>query len=151
MRMVFILDPSSMPQIISLYQIHGMLVLNIVYYMTRTYVYGLHRKKLILTGKWPYSDRDPNYCNLNRQTYSQNVSGAVPTTNDVPRALQVDTMTSDQITSMTYSSTHAVALSNTRPNAPPDLGNPLEYHDVAMRHRQEVDHVHHGQTKDYIL
>ena len=55
MRMIFILYPSSMPEIICLCQTYGMPVPNIVYYMCRNYVYGLHRKKLMLTGKWPYS------------------------------------------------------------------------------------------------
>ena len=50
-RMSFILDPSSMPEIVDLYQKHGMAVLDIVFHMTRTYAYGLHRKQLILRGK----------------------------------------------------------------------------------------------------
>ena len=86
-----------MPEIICLYQTYGMPVLDIVYYMTRTYVYGLHRKKLILTGKWPYSTKDLNYCNLNEQTYSQNVSGAVTTAQDVFRVLPYSNMPSDQL------------------------------------------------------
>ena len=39
--------------------------------MCRTYAYGLHRKKLILVGKWPYATRDemsPEMCNPNEST-----------------------------------------------------------------------------------
>ena len=73
-RMSFILDPSSMPEIVDLYQKHGMAVLDIVFHMTRTYAYGLHRKQLILRGKWPFSMKGENYC-LNDQTYNLSVSG----------------------------------------------------------------------------
>ena len=62
MRMIFILDPTSMPEIISLHNMHGKVVFDMVLYMARTYVYGLHRKKLILAGKWPYASKNEN-CN----------------------------------------------------------------------------------------
>ena len=63
-----------MPEIVDLYQKHGMAVLDIVFHMTRTYAYGLHRKQLILRGKWPFSMKGDNYC-LNDQTYNLSVSG----------------------------------------------------------------------------
>ena len=74
--MSFILDPSSLPQIICLYQNFGTEIHDLVFYMTRTYAYGLHRKKLILLGKWPYSTKNENcFPPLNRTTNSF-VSGA---------------------------------------------------------------------------
>ena len=73
-RMCFILDPTSMPDIVGLYQKHGMAVLDIVFYMTRTYAYGLHRKQLILRGKWPFSMKGENNC-LKDQTNILPVSG----------------------------------------------------------------------------
>ena len=47
---------------------------------------------------------------------------------------------------MTSGSTHAVALSNTRPNTLPALWNPLECPDVAIRHRKEAVQAHHGHV-----
>ena len=57
-RMAFILDCVSVPEIVSLHQTHGMAVIQTVLYITRTYAYSIHRKKLILTGKWPYKAKD---------------------------------------------------------------------------------------------
>ena len=74
-RMVFILDPTSMPAIISLYQSFGQLVLDTIFSMTRTYAYNLHRKKLILTGKWPYARRNENNKHNYEHNYSNFVSG----------------------------------------------------------------------------
>ena len=54
-KMRFILDPTSFPTIISLTQLEGATVLDTVFYMSRTFAYALHRKKLILTGKWPFA------------------------------------------------------------------------------------------------
>ena len=68
-RMKFILDPTSMPAIIKLSQDLGWQVLETVFYMTRTYTYGLHRKKLIVVGKWPYSTRNEN-CNIQNNLFS---------------------------------------------------------------------------------
>ena len=49
-----------MPPIIALYQSFGIDVINIVLYMTRTFAYGLHRRKQILIGRWPYSTKNPD-------------------------------------------------------------------------------------------
>ena len=57
-QMSFILDPSSMQEISALFEEHGRVVLDIVFYMARTYAYGMHRKKFILIRKWPYSTRN---------------------------------------------------------------------------------------------
>ena len=65
-KMKFILDPSSMSEIIYLFQTYGKGVLDIVYYMARTYAYGLHRKRLILIRKWPYATKDENCTNINQ-------------------------------------------------------------------------------------
>ena len=51
----FILDPTSIPEVVTMHQEFGMPVLELVFYMTRTFAYSLHRKKLILTDKWPYA------------------------------------------------------------------------------------------------
>lgn len=77
-KMIFILDPSSLPEIVSLCQVYGMAILEIVFYMTRTYAYGLHRKKLILLGKWPYAKKPKE------KTNPQNVAGTIARRPDVP-------------------------------------------------------------------
>lgn len=53
----FILDPMAFPEIVSLAQVHGSPLLELVFFMTRTYAYSIHRQKMILIGKWP-SGRD---------------------------------------------------------------------------------------------
>ena len=58
--MKFILDTTAIPEIVTLYQTFGREVLDIVYHMTRTFAYGIHRKKLILTGRWPYATKHQN-------------------------------------------------------------------------------------------
>ena len=63
-RLKFILDPTSMPEIINLYQNLGTDILNTVFYMTRTYAYCIHRKKQILIGRWPYATRNPDSRNI---------------------------------------------------------------------------------------
>ena len=78
--MAFILDPTSLNEIVGLYLTHGMQVLEIVFSMCRTYAYGLHRKKLILVGKWPYATRDENCSNFNYQINSTNVEGTMTRT-----------------------------------------------------------------------
>ena len=40
---------------------------DIVFAMVRTYAYGLHRKKLILVGKWPYATINENCNNHDNQ------------------------------------------------------------------------------------
>ena len=60
-KMAFILDSTAVPEIITLTQVYGLAVLDIVLYLTRTYVYGLHRKKLILMGKWPYAVNNSDF------------------------------------------------------------------------------------------
>ena len=83
--MSFILDPSSLPPIIDLYQRYGKSVLDIVFYITRTFVYGLHRRKLILLGKWPYSTKNENcYMNKIEQLTNSSVAGVPETGPDVP-------------------------------------------------------------------
>ena len=49
----FILDPSLFDGITMLWEIHGQVIIDHVYYLTRTYAYYLHREKLILHDKWP--------------------------------------------------------------------------------------------------
>ena len=66
-----------MPEIIQLSQDIGWQVIETVFYMYRTYAYGLHRKKLIVVGKWPYSTRNEN-CII--QNNLPSVSGAATVT-----------------------------------------------------------------------
>ena len=49
----FILDPSLFDGITMLWEIHGQVIIDYVYYLTRTYAYNLHKEKLILHDKWP--------------------------------------------------------------------------------------------------
>ena len=67
-RMAFILDCVAVPEIISLHQTHGMAVIETVLYITRTYAYCMHRKKLILTGKWPYNANDSDCSNIDKMS-----------------------------------------------------------------------------------
>ena len=76
-RMAFILDCTSVPEVITLYQAYGTVVLDIALYMTRTYVYGLHRKKQILIGKWPYAVKDPDCSNDKISHNNYSVAGPV--------------------------------------------------------------------------
>ena len=48
----FILDPGSHPEVLVLVQQHGQSLLQHVLYLTRTLAYNLHKRKLILTGRW---------------------------------------------------------------------------------------------------
>ena len=50
--MVFLLDPSANSDVIRLTQQHGSWVLQNVIYLTRTYVYNIHKERLILSGEW---------------------------------------------------------------------------------------------------
>ena len=75
-KLKFILDPSSLPDIVKLGQIYGPTVLDIVLYMTRTYAYGLHREKLILIGRWPFATNSQNYRKIGNETNLFCVSGA---------------------------------------------------------------------------
>ena len=67
-KLKFILDSQSLPEIISLCQLYGQVVSHIVLYMTRTFAYGIHRKKLILMEQWPFDTRNqkrPKNINMN--------------------------------------------------------------------------------------
>ena len=48
----FILNADSDPEIINLVQLHGEKVLDHLLYLTRTMAYHLHKKKMMLSGKW---------------------------------------------------------------------------------------------------
>ena len=75
-RMAFILDCVAMPPIITLYQTYGMEVLRLVLHMTRTYAYGLHRRKQILLGRWPFSTRNPDCKNTDSKYLKCSVAGS---------------------------------------------------------------------------
>ena len=48
----FLLNPSANSEIIRLSQVHGQWVLENAMYLTRTFVYTIHKEKLILSGEW---------------------------------------------------------------------------------------------------
>ena len=78
MKMAFILDPLSMPELAELCKHYGDIIFDTVAYMGRTYVYGLHRKKLILMGKWPYATKDANCVKDKDQLIKSCVVGTMP-------------------------------------------------------------------------
>ena len=50
----FILHPSAHPDLVVLLQVYGKPLLEHVMYLTRTFAYSMHRRKLILTGRWQF-------------------------------------------------------------------------------------------------
>ena len=56
----FILHPSAHPEIVVLVHVHVKPLLEHVIYLTRTLAYNMHRRKLILTGRWHYF-KNQNY------------------------------------------------------------------------------------------
>jgi hypothetical protein len=51
-RLQFLLDPLAFTEIHDLWKLHGPNLINHVYYLVRTFVYYLYRRKQILTGNW---------------------------------------------------------------------------------------------------
>ena len=86
----FILDATSDPVVIALYQMLGQPLIDMVMYLTRTWAYCLHREKMILTGRWPEPNSkkskksDKRRCDndfLTKQITNTNslyISGGVP-------------------------------------------------------------------------
>ena len=52
MQVQFILEPYTFPDIINLGCSYGQELLDHVLYLTRTYVYYIHREREILSGRW---------------------------------------------------------------------------------------------------
>ena len=48
----FILDPSSHPQTIHLCQVHGQEILKLLFNLTRTWCYSIHKQRLKLLKQW---------------------------------------------------------------------------------------------------
>ena len=48
----FLLDCSTLPEVISCHQLYGDKVFQDLFYMTRTWCYALHRERLRLLGRW---------------------------------------------------------------------------------------------------
>lgn len=48
----FVLNPSANSEIIRLSQVYGQWVLENAMYLTRTFVYNIHKEKLTLSGEW---------------------------------------------------------------------------------------------------
>ena len=55
-------------------------MLDTVFYMCRTFAYALHRRKLVITGKWPFATNNLSNNDHNNQT---NIAGAVAPRQDV--------------------------------------------------------------------
>jgi hypothetical protein len=74
-QLQFILDPMSIPAVLSLTQLCGYQAMELVFYMTRTFAYNIHRRKEILAGRWPYANQS-NYitCTIDMINY-ENVAG----------------------------------------------------------------------------
>ena len=49
---IFLLDASSLPEVISALQRHGHQLLEHIYNITRTWIYVIHRERLKLLGRW---------------------------------------------------------------------------------------------------
>ena len=52
LQMQFFLDPTAIPAILEVWELFGQQAVDHVYYLARTYVYYLYRKKQILMGFW---------------------------------------------------------------------------------------------------
>ena len=48
----FLLDSSVIPEVINAVQLHGEQVLYLIFKVSRTWCYSLHRKRLKLLGRW---------------------------------------------------------------------------------------------------
>ena len=57
-QMQFVMDPISIPDILSVTQEYGRPALELVFYMTRTFAFNIHRKKQILSGNWQFTNYD---------------------------------------------------------------------------------------------
>ena len=68
----FLLDSVSFPEIINLTQTIGQEILDVVMYLTRMWVFSVHKQKLKLLGMWPegvkFKNTPANFCvNTNQQ------------------------------------------------------------------------------------
>ena len=54
--MQFLVDPSSIPKVISCAQLHGDDIYNDIFYIGRTWCYSLHRERSKRLGKWNFMD-----------------------------------------------------------------------------------------------
>ena len=113
--------------------------------MTRTYAYGLHRKKLILLGKWPYSTKNENcFPPLNRTTNSF-VSGAPNGCPGDPLAIArgEDPLGPSSINSTVQSPTVNCSYHHSRRRSPSSLISSYARQSVALavhHKRIECDH-----------
>ena len=132
-QMKFILDPISIPEIIRLCQALGWQALECLFYMIRTYAYGLHRKKLIIIGKWPYSTKNEN-CNVQSNLLS--VSGAVKTVCSVPPSTEspwpVHTGAREASVTQCTVLRHPLLPSSHEPRADGLAGDQHGHHDVPL-------------------
>ena len=122
LKMLFILDPTAIPEVDHLIVLYGMPVLGTIFYMARTYAYGLHRKKLIILGRWPYATNNENCSFKINQINSDSFAGRDDMTKTVEyeplvtacvgtkQRVKVATMTRDQ---------HTLAISLTGDDDPP--------------------------------
>ena len=147
--MRFILDPVAIPGIICLYQAYGMEVLELVFYMTRTYAYGIHRRKQILIGNWPYAVHNQDLTTRHR-TGSNSFLFAGPSSDsrlDVRASSRVDQLynlrqnSSSSKNKLVRPNTPTILIEN---NGPYDcLGMDSECH-LALVNADLVQHVCDG-------
>ena len=151
MKMKFTLDPTLMPDIICLLQTYGKGVLDIVFYMSRTYAYGLHRKRLILIGKWPYATKDENCTNVGQLNSAivAGISTRGPGVSDGPTTTsrcQENSQHSQSSPNSTSTDNNARPLTHTMQNLL------CEGPRVALPHHSYPEHVHvpakHGLPVD---
>ena len=79
-KVKFILNPSTHPEMIVLVQLYGEPLLRHVMYLTRTFAFSLHRRKQILTGRWPYpvkKQKQRDNTNLKPLTKTSYFAGSV--------------------------------------------------------------------------
>ena len=81
----FLLDSVSFPEVIHLTQTLGQELLDRVMYLTRTWVFAVHRQKLKLLGRWPEGVQSKNttahfFLDTNQQTDNNDIPAIIPIT-----------------------------------------------------------------------
>jgi hypothetical protein len=106
----FILDPSAHHEVIALVQFYGQPLLQHVMYLTRTLAFNMHRKKLILTGRWPNcgsKNLKPEKTTCNNAKYLTNTSNFAGRVNFIH---QPPARTTQESSTSTSSTDHACTI-----------------------------------------
>ena len=86
----FILEPMAFPLIMYLFQLYGQTIVQHVHYLTRTFVFYIHREKQILLDIWPGQNKPRTFktlaksnknSNLNNNSYFPGIPSIVPPNN----------------------------------------------------------------------